>query len=139
MNVKSRLSLLWILATLNYLYCDVMGLMDPALLRQFYAGNVNGIPMSQGFLLGAAILIEIPMAMVVLSRLLKYRMNRLANIAAGSLMTVVQLATVMLTPPVGYYIFCSIIEITCTALIVWYGWKWRESAVHVEKVALVSR
>jgi len=139
MNVTSRLSLLWVLATLNYLYCDVMGLMDPELLRQFYAGNVNGIPMTQGFLMAAAILVEIPMAMVVLSRMLMYRANRWSNIAAGSVMTAVQLSTVILTPLAGFYIFCSIIEITCTALIVWYAWKWREPAVHVEKGALASR
>jgi hypothetical protein len=40
MDIKSRLSALWILATVNYLYCDLMGLMNPKLLRQFYAGNV---------------------------------------------------------------------------------------------------
>src|SRR6266516_4356256 len=73
------LSTLWIFVTLNYIYCDVVGLMDPELLRQFLTGNVNGIHMTQGFLLGAGILLEIPIAMVLLSRVLKYRANRWAN------------------------------------------------------------
>lgn len=139
MDIKSRLSALWILATLNYLYCDVIGLMNPQLLRQFYVGNVNGIPMTQGFLLSAAILIEIPMAMVVLSRVLNYKLNRWANIAAGSVMTAVQLSTLILTPPAGYYIFCSVIEITCTALIVWNGLRWHKPAVQAELAAPTAR
>jgi MFS family permease len=118
------LSTLWIFVTLNYIYCDVAGLMDPELLRQFLTGNVNGIHMTQGFLLGAGILLEIPIAMVLLSRVLKYRANRWANIAAGSVMTAVQFSSLVLTPPAGYYVFFSIIEIGCTTLIVWYGWKW---------------
>src|SRR5215204_6546152 len=60
MDMKLKLSTLWTFATLNYLYCDVISLMDPELLRQYYTGNVNGLAFTPGFLLGAAILIEIP-------------------------------------------------------------------------------
>jgi hypothetical protein len=121
---KAILSTLWIFAMLNYLFCDVIGLMNPDLLRQYLTGSVNGIHMTQGFLLGAGILIEIPIAMVLLSRVLKYKANRWANIVAGSVMTAVQLATLLLTPPVAYYIFFSILEIACTLFIVWYAWTW---------------
>jgi hypothetical protein len=126
MDIRARLSALWLLATLNYLYCDVLGLMDPTLLRQYFAGAVNGIAMTQGFLLGAAVLIEIPMGMVALSLFLPDGLNRWANIAAGLLMTIVQLSTLFLTPPEGYYIFCSLIEVTCTALIIWFAWTWKK-------------
>ncbi len=121
---KAILSTLWIFAMLNYLYCDVIGLMNPDLLRQYLTGSVNGIHMTQGFLLGAGILIEIPIAMVLLSRVLRYKANRWANIVAGSVMTAVQILTLVLTPPLAYYIFFSILEIGCTALIVWYAWTW---------------
>ncbi len=121
---KAILSTLWIFAMLNYLYCDVIGLMNPDLLRQYLTGSVNGIHMTQGFLLGAGILIEIPIAMVLLSRVLRYKANRWANIAAGSVMTAVQILTLVLTPPAAYYLFFSILEIGCTALIVWYAWTW---------------
>ena len=128
---KAILLTLWIFVTLNYLYCDVVGLMNPNLLRQYMTGSVNGIQMTQGFLLGAGILIEIPMALVLLSRVLEYRANRWANVAAGSVMTVVQCLTLVLTPPVGYYIFFSILEIACTACIVWYAWTWPRPEVGV--------
>jgi hypothetical protein len=76
MDRKGYLSIIWIFAALNYLYCDVVALMDSELLRQYFTGNVNGMEFTQGFLLGAAILVEIPIAMVLLSRVLKYRVNR---------------------------------------------------------------
>ena len=131
-DMKSRLSTLWIFAALNYLYCDVVGLMDRELLRQFLTGEVDGIPMTQGFLLGAAILVEIPIAMVLLSRFLTYRANRWANIAAGSVMTVVQFSTLFLGTSTTYYVFFSIVEIATTVLVVWFAWNWREPVAQVE-------
>jgi hypothetical protein len=133
MDRKVLLSTLWIFVMFNYLYCDVMSLMDPGFLKQYMAGNVGGIPISQGFLLGAAILMEIPIAMVLLSRILAYGTNRWANIVAGTFMTVVQLSTLLFgSSTTIYYIFFSIIEISCTSLIVWHAWRWR---VHAGSIA----
>jgi hypothetical protein len=138
-NMRSKLSTLWIFATLNYLYCDVAGLMDRELLTGYLAGNVGGLEISQGFLLGAGILVEIPIAMVLLSRVLKYRANRWANIAAGTVMTVVQLATLFLAgSPTMYYLFFSVIEIATTAFIVWSAWKWSEVAARTEQQSAPS-
>jgi hypothetical protein len=133
MNVK--LSTLWITASLSYLYCDVMSLMDPELLKQYLKGNVNGLAFTPGFLLGAAILISIPITMVLLSRVLNYRANRWTNITAATFMTVVQSLTLFMGVPAPYYLYLSIIEITCTVLIVGYAWKWRKPAVQPEVAA----
>ncbi len=125
MGMKVKLSTLWIFVILNYLYCDIVALMDSELLKQFMTGNVGGIHLTQGFLLGASILMEIPIAMLLLSRILKYRANRWANIIAGTIMTTVQFSSLFFgSSPTIYYIFFSIIEIACTSLIVWYAWKW---------------
>ncbi|MDP2722933.1 MAG: DUF6326 family protein [Bacteroidales bacterium] len=121
---KLLLSTLWIFAILNYLYCDIMGIMDVNLLKQYLTGNVNGMEMNENFLLAAAILMEIPIAMVLLSRILNYGFNRWANIIAGTIMTLVQTATLFASAPTNYYLFCSIIEIATTIVIVWLAWKW---------------
>ena len=119
------LSTLWIFVTLNYLYCDVLTLMDPAELKQLITGTVGTIEMNAEFLLAAAVLMEIPMAMVLLPRVLKYGVNRWANIIAGAIMTVVQCMSLFVgSGPTPYYLFFSAIEIMCTAFIVWYAWKW---------------
>jgi hypothetical protein len=122
---KVILSTLWIFAMFNYLYCDIMTVMDPVQLKQLLTGTV-GITMNEKFLLGAAILMEIPIAMIFLSRILNYKSNRLANIIAGVIMTVVQIMSLFVGTgsPTLYYLFFSVIEITCTLFIVWYAWKW---------------
>ena len=125
MNMKARLSTLWLFATLNYLYCDVLGLMNPSMLKQFLAGNVSGLDISQGFLLASGVLVEIPMAMVLLSRILPHRSNWVANIVASTVMTLVQLASNFVGAPQAYYVFFSVIEIGTTVAILWFAWRWR--------------
>jgi hypothetical protein len=122
-RMKSTFSTLWIFATVNYLYCDVVSLMDPNLLKHYLAGTVGGVAITPGFLLAAGVLVEIPMAMILLSRILRPKANRWANVGAGALMTVVQLATLFATKPALYYTFFSVIEIATTAAIVWLAWK----------------
>jgi len=121
----ARLSLLWVFAILNYLYCDLLGLMDPDLFKQYLTGNVGGIQITQGFLLSAALLMEIPIAMVLLSSVLPHRASRWANIIAGTVMTLVQIGSLFMgSGPTAYYAFFSTVEIACTAFIVWYAWRW---------------
>jgi hypothetical protein len=132
LDMKSKLSTLWIFVALNYLYCDVVSLMDPELLPLYLRGNVNGLELTPAFLLGAGILVEIFIAMVLLSRVLPYRTNRWANIAAGTIMTAVQSATLFVGVPAPYYLFFSVFEIATTVLIVWFAWNWPESVAQVE-------
>ncbi len=117
-------STLWIFVMLNYLYCDVMAVMDPVLLKQFLTGNVGSIHIDENFLFGAAIMMEIPIAMVLLSRILSYRANRYANILAGTIKTIVMIITMFIGKPALYYIFFGTIEIATTSFIVWYAWSW---------------
>lgn len=123
---RALLSTLWLFATLNYIYCDVLTLMDPVYLNRLITGSVGIIHVTQGFLLGASILMEIPMAMVLLSRVLKNGANRWASIIAGTIMTLVQLLSLFAGTPTIYYLFFSVIEIACTAFIAWYAWKWTQ-------------
>jgi hypothetical protein len=122
---KALLSAIWIFAVFNYLYCDVVSLMDSNLLKQYLTGTVNGMEFTQGYLLAAGILMEISISMVLLSRVLNYKANRWANIIAGSFMTVIQTLTLFVGAPAMYYLFFSVIEIASTATIVWLAWTWR--------------
>jgi hypothetical protein len=120
-DIKTRLSALWLFAMLTYTYGDVVTLMDPV--------KHGTIQLTEGFLLGASIFMMIPITMVLLSRILNYRSNRLASIVAGTIMTVSLVLTLFAAVPTMYYVFFSVIEITCTALIVWFAWKWRSPDV----------
>jgi len=126
MDTKEKLSLLWIFVMFNYLYCDVIGLHDSATLKQLMTGSVGSLQITEKFLFAGSILMEIPIAMVLLSRILEYRANRWANIIAGTIKTVVMISTMFLDTPALYYVFFGTIEIACTSYIVWYAWKWTE-------------
>jgi len=116
----------WVFAVLNYLYCDVLTLMVASQLRQYLDGNVGGVEVTPGFLLAAGVLMEIPMSMVLVSRLAPHRSARVATIIGGAIMTVVQAASLSFgTEGVPHYLFFSVIEISTTAFIVWFAWRWR--------------
>ena len=128
-EIKDRkviLSTLWIFAVLNYLYADVFGGKDPEAVKQLISGTVGSIQMTEGFLLGAAILMETSIAMVLLSRVLKYGANRWANIIVGIINTAAVSLSLFATgiTPTLYYMFFAAIEIPCTLFIIWYAWKW---------------
>lgn len=125
-DMKAKLSALWLFAMLTYTYGDVVTLMDPV--------KHGTIQLTEAFLLGGSIYMMIPISMVLLSRLLKYRANRWASIIAGSIMTITLILTLFVAVPTTYYVFFTLIEVACTAVIVWYAWRWRNpeaSAVNV--------
>lgn len=126
MNKRSLLSNLWLFATINYLFCDLVGLMDATMLNQYLTGNVGGMTLSSSFLLGASMLMEVPIIMILLSRLMDYKWNRRLNLVSGSLMTLVQVATLFMGKPTNYFLFFSSIEITTTLFIVYTSCNWEE-------------
>ena len=124
---KKLLSTLWIFVTLNYLYCDLIGLMDANLLKQYLTGEVEGLKLTPNFLLYAAILMEIPISMVLLSRLLKPMVNCWTNIIAASIKTTAMIATLFIGSFTSYYLFFAIIEISTTIFIIGYCWYWKRN------------
>ena len=126
-DTKERLSLLWIFALLNYLYADVVALFA-------IAGSRNSFePLSPWALMGSAVLMEIPIAMILACRLLPFRANRLANIIAGAILTLVNgFLTFVLhltngdfrDPTFPAYVFFATIETVCTVAIIRQAWTW---------------
>ncbi len=124
-DIKTILSTLWVFLSVNYMYCDHLGFMEPGTVKGLLAGQIGSVQITQEFLLGAAILLEIPFAMIVLSRVLKHGANRWANIIAAAVLIVVQLGTMGIgTAPSRVYLFYSAIEVACNLVIIWLAWRW---------------
>jgi hypothetical protein len=129
-DIRERLSVLWIFALLNYLYADVIALF--AVLGSPPAETPH---LGQLALAGAAVLMEIPIAMILACRLLPFRANRLANIIAGSIVTLVNGALTFIPPLIGLgrppalpeYLFFATIETICTSIIIWQAWTWSDA------------
>lgn len=60
--------------------------------------------------------------MIILSRLLNYRVNRWANIVV-SIVTIVFVVGGGVAYP--HYIFIATVEVICLLLILWNAWRWR--------------
>ncbi len=119
-DTRMLLSTLWIFAVLNYIYADVFTLFfDPR-------AHEATLGMPAGGVLAFAILMETAIAMVLLSRVLKYGVNRWVNIVAGIIHTaLVAWSATSGTPPAPFYVMFALIEIACTLFIVGYAWMWR--------------
>jgi len=120
---KERLSLLWSFALLNYLYADVIALWA-------MAGKAVELP--PWALMASAVLMELPIAMILFSRLLPFRANRLANIIVGVVVTLVNGFLTYVPPLLGWgrppalpeYLFFATIETIATSVIIWQAWTW---------------
>ena len=117
-ETKVLLSTLWLFYLLNMIFRDIHEIAKP----EFLAEMMTRSAIPEELFLVAGIVLEIPIAMVVLSRLLNYPINRWANIIAPVLMVVF-----IFTNPPGDLddIFFAAVELIALALIVWNAWKWR--------------
>ena len=129
MNPKILLIVLWVFYSVNFMYCDTHLALEPGVLSMTMSGYTAGgtVKITDGFLLGTAMMFEIPFLMIVLSWVLKYRANRWANIIAGTLFVLAQISSLFLGVPSPAYIFYSTVEIAALLLIVWNAWKWTNS------------
>jgi hypothetical protein len=125
-DMRVALPALWVFMMLNYLYCDVISLFDPAVIKDVVAGHVSGgsVQFTPEMLLASAVLMEIPMAMILLSRVLGHRASRWANVAAAAFMVLVQVGSLGVGTPTSYYLFFSVIEIGALALIAVLALRW---------------
>ena len=115
---KVIFSTLWIFVLLNYIYGDIFNL--------FFNPEAQSGTMTAGAVFAFAVLMETAIAMVILSRVLKYGANRWANIIVGAINTAAVFFLTFLggTSPAPFSVFFATIEIVCTLVIIWYAWKW---------------
>lgn len=125
---RALLPALWTFVMLNYLYADVVGLMDPILLPQYLRGEVDALRITRPLLLAASVMMEVPIAMTLLSRIVGYRWNRRLNLAAGAFKTLAVLGSLAVGVPPMHYVFFATIEIATTVSIVLIAWRWRPPA-----------
>lgn len=126
MKMKAKLSTLWIFVLFNVLFRDIHEFVKPGYLEQVMAGTTNGPQVTDQLLLLAGVILEIPILMVILSRVLKYRFNRWANIGAGALTIAFTLGNAATGTPDLDDIFFATIEVVGLSLIIWSAWRWRK-------------
>ncbi len=124
-NVRVKLSALWIALMLVYIYADIISLFKPGVVDEMAAGRMGPFPATQGSLFAAAALMLVPALMVALSVTLKPRVNRWTNVVVGVLYTFVNIGN-LLGEPWAYYVLFVSAELVLTCLITWFAWKWTD-------------
>jgi len=121
-DTKVLLSTLWVVVMINMLKADILSLFIPGVadeLANFSASSGASIPQ---LMLFGAVMGNLAIVMIILSRVLKYGINRWVNIVMG-VVTIAYIWGGMSLYP--HYIFIAAVETICLLLIVWFAWKWR--------------
>ena len=114
---RAILSTLWIVVLINILSADIFS---------FMLGNAGEaqVSVTPWIMFAFAVIHEIPIAMIVLSRVLKRGINRIANYIAAAITAVYIIAGGSATP---HYIFFALMELICLFFIVISTKKWSET------------
>lgn len=125
--MKVMLSTIWIFLMFNMVFADILSFIYPGNLKQIVEGtSIDGTQVTPVFLLIAAMVTEISIAMVFLSRFLKYRVNRWVNIIGGIITILYVIGGGSTTL---HYIFFATIEVVSALVIIWLAWKWRNPEI----------
>jgi hypothetical protein len=123
-DTKVVLSTLWVVVMINMLKADILSLFIPGATDEVVKTSAAiSTPIPQ-LMLGAAIMGNLAIAMIILSRVLKHGINRWVNIIIG-IVTIAYIWGGMASYP--HYIFIASVETLCLLLIIGFAWKWRSA------------
>lgn len=116
-DMKVILSTLWILVVLNMIFADIFSIMVELVNK-----NTINIPGNVKIVMAiAAVITNIPIIMIYLSRVLPYKSNRPVNIIAGIITIIYVTGGGDLTP---HYIIVASVEVLFLLMIIVKSWKW---------------
>ena len=124
-ETKSLLSPLWIVIMINMLKADILSLYIPGAADEVSL-TAGKTPITQ-IMLGGAVMMEIAILMIALSRSLPFRINRIANIIAVIVTTLFVVGGGASYP---HYFFITAVEGVCLLLFIWFAWKWTEQKAY---------
>lgn len=123
-NVKLKISALWVAVMFCYVYGDYIQLHVPGVLARAMKLNTTATDTNtQLELFAVALLMVIPSVMVFFTLVLKPKVNRWLNITLG-ISYIFLLVSVNVNESWAYYLFLTAMEIIISIIIVWYGWTW---------------
>ncbi|MEM6437358.1 MAG: DUF6326 family protein [Cyanobacteria bacterium P01_D01_bin.115] len=121
-ETKSKLSALWMVFLFNIIFRDIHEFVEPGFIEEALTGTVNGTPVTEHMLLLGGVMIQVPIAMVLLSRVLPYGANRWTNMIVAMLYG-------LLVPAFGTTdlddTFHLVMEAAALSTVIWVAWRWR--------------
>jgi len=127
---KIKISVLWLFGIVSALASMLLMLLEPGVIEQILAGELEGVKIGPEVLLVLAIIVLVPLVMAFLSLTLKDSVNRWANIIVGVVYTGLGLKDLLkyLAESSAYATLLCLSGVVASALIVWYAWKSKQKA-----------
>ena len=117
-----NLSTMWTYVLLSIAFRDIHEFLREGMIHELATeGTVYGNEVKDSTLLAAGIAYQLPLAMVLLSRVLPQRINRIANLAA---VTVTALGIIAIWPKDGDDIVFGSFQLAALAAIAATGHRW---------------
>lgn len=123
-DTKVLLSALWIVVMINMLKADILSLNIPGAAEEVAKTAASTGASIPQLMLGGAVMGQLAIAMIILSRVLKYGINRRVNVAVG-IITIAYIWSGAASYP--HYIFIATVETLCLLLIIGLAWTWRNA------------
>jgi hypothetical protein len=121
-NVRIKLAALWTSMLFVFAYVDLFGLYRADVRADLEAGEIAGFTINQSFLAGTTAYVVIPSLMVFGVLVLRPALNRIANLALGTIYALTIVGSAV--GEWGYYVLGSAIEVALLASIGYYAWTW---------------
>jgi len=118
MEIKTKLSTLWVVIMLNLIFADILSIMIELVNKNNIEIIGNDVATTMAI---AAIITTIPISMIYLSRSLPYHINRIVNILAAFLTITYVIGGGSFTP---HYIIIATIEVVLLFVIIFKALKW---------------
>jgi Family of unknown function (DUF6326) len=133
-DVRLVLSAMWISMLFVFAYVDIFAFYRADVLDAALDGKVAGTPftVNQTFLTFTLIYILLPALMVVLSLVLKPRVNRIGNVVV-SLIYLISVIVSAIGEEWAYYVIGTSIEAILLLGIAVTAWKWPEPEVDTDR------
>lgn len=123
-DVKIKLAGLWASTMFCYIYGDYFELYVPGKLSSMLKGEMVPLgPVTQGILVGTAIMLAVQCVMVFLSLALKPAINKWLNVVFGLVFALI-VALVISQSGWLFYQMLGVVEIALLLGIVWQAWHW---------------
>jgi hypothetical protein len=122
---KTVLSTMWIFVLLNMIYADILGMLRPGYLELLDRMSQQ---LSGTAVLLFAVLMEVVIVMVPLSKILNRKANRWTHFAVVPL-SILWVVVPSLMPSLGdstplSYVFFATVEVGTMLAMLWFTWRW---------------
>lgn len=120
-DIQIKLSIIWVVVLLLYIYGDILRMMSGDSLPGKV--KIDGKKISKKMWLGISVMMLVPILMIFLSLVLPQPVNRWANMILAVFWFILNLGGLP-TYPSAYDRFLLAVSMIFNLLTIWYAWGW---------------